>query len=535
MKIYKIKESSHKVINNDKEQYVSDGFSDAEEISLEDLECMGLHFTPQENSPSISATGLRPQIGSNSSGGLGREAIEKTFFSNGIDGFMQIFNRTIQAVGEVELGTLQKDTEKREHLTVLQRNSPKSDESLSVIEAFEYARRYMADNRYFAFDIVEPLYEKQIDEEKIDEQVASVNASLDSIEGISVNIDNLSTEEISGLIKVAFANIQELKKKVSDVNKELEEKLASKSRIGQEDLTSEKSEKNLIKKDDTNSKKDEEIAKLERKKIKNESKITGLDKLKASLENRENGKLTIDSPKSTIEGINTLIDTLKEQSKSLGPVEKAEKKRIMEELNKARATISIELRRKSKQIIDKEIRGKAKPESLIYANFERIDYNEDAVAWVDFQKHPHNCHTLVLDQEYEIDGITEPRGVKLNSSDLSLISLDGKNPASCLDFARVMYENLPEERRENFAMDVPDRIKDGMIIGKFFEYVNLYENSRNAPEEFIEKALQLQSEVMESFPHFGTEATAEELRIFQTGISDERASSNKQQEDFIPQ
>lgn len=88
----------------------------------------------------------------------------------------------------------------------------------------------------------------------------------------------------------------------------------------------------------------------------------------------------------------------------------------MEELNKVRAALSIEVRRESKKIVDAEIRGKAKPESLIYANFERIDYNEDAVAWVDFQKNPHNCHTLVLDNEYEIDGITEPRGVKVNSS-----------------------------------------------------------------------------------------------------------------------
>lgn len=292
MKIYKINENSHKVIVNGKEQYVSDGFSNAEEITFEDLENMGLHFTPQRNSPSISATGLKPQIGSNSSGGLGREAIEKTFFSNGIDGFMQIFNRTIQAVGEVDLGTLQKDTEKREHLTVLQRNSPKSAESLSVIEAFEYARRYMADNRYFAFDIVEPLYEKKIDEEKIDEQLASVNASLDSIEGISVNIDNLSAQEMSGLIEIVSANIGNLREK----NKELQEELASKSRIGQDDLTSEKSEKNLIEKDGLDSEKeDKAIAKLERKKKKTVSKIIGLDKLKTSLENCENGKLTINS------------------------------------------------------------------------------------------------------------------------------------------------------------------------------------------------------------------------------------------------
>lgn len=213
MKIYKIKENSHKVINNDKEQYFSDGFSNAEEITFEDLERMGLHFTPQRNSPSISATGLRPKIGSNSSGGLGREATEKTFFSNGINGFMQIFNRTIQAVGEVELGTLQKDTEKREHLTVLQLNSPKTTERLSVIEAFEYARRYMADNRYFAFDIVEPVYQRQIDEEKIDEQVASVNARLDNIEGITVNIDNLSTQEMKRFNRNGFRKYKKTRRK----------------------------------------------------------------------------------------------------------------------------------------------------------------------------------------------------------------------------------------------------------------------------------------------------------------------------------
>lgn len=196
MKIYKIKENSHEAIVNGKEQYVSDGFSNAEEITFEDLESMGLHFTPQRNSPSISATGLRPQIGSNSSGGLGREAIEKTFFSNGIDGVMQIFNRTINAIGEVELKSLQIDKEKREHLTVLQRNSPKTNESLSIIEALEYARRYMKDNRYFAFDLVEPTYEIQIDEEKIAAQVASINARLDSITGITVSSRAFNKEDI---------------------------------------------------------------------------------------------------------------------------------------------------------------------------------------------------------------------------------------------------------------------------------------------------------------------------------------------------
>lgn len=225
MKIYKINENSHKVIVNGKEQYVSDGFSNAEEITFEDLESMGLHFTPQRNSPSISVTGLRPQIGSNSSGALGREAIEKTFFSNGIDGAMQIFNRTINVMGEIDLKSLQNDKEKREHLTVLQRNSPKTNESLSIIEAFEYARRYMEDNRYFAFDLVEPTYERQIDEEQIDSQVASINSRLDNITGITVSSSAFTKEDIQRILETVYANIENLKEKSLKLDEKLKSQL----------------------------------------------------------------------------------------------------------------------------------------------------------------------------------------------------------------------------------------------------------------------------------------------------------------------
>lgn len=253
------------------------------------------------------------------------------------------------------------------------------------------------------------------------------------------------------------------------------------------------------------------------------------------LKNVENENFMIDSPRTTIAGLDELIGVLKNQSKNLESEEKLDSKRIMETLNKTRASISIELRRESKKMVDDEIRGKVIPESLIGANFERIDYNEDSIFWVDFKRNPHNCHTLVLDKEYGINGITEPKGVRLNASDLNLISLDGKNPASSLDFVSFMYEELPEERRENFAMDVPGRKKDGMIIGKFLEYVKLYENSRNSPEEFVEEALKLQDEIIEKFPKFGAKSTPEELRAFQAEISDKQKNLlNKEQEEGGP-
>ncbi len=92
MNVKTLKVRTQKIIQYDEntneqtEKYINLGYVPNKEVSLEKL---GYHFTPRKNFASIQATGLRPQIGSNSSGGLGREALDKTFFSNGKNGVMQ--------------------------------------------------------------------------------------------------------------------------------------------------------------------------------------------------------------------------------------------------------------------------------------------------------------------------------------------------------------------------------------------------------------------------------------------------------------
>lgn len=476
MKMYRIKELAHKVINNGEEQFVSDGFTDAQEITIEDLEHLGFHFTPQKNSASISSTGLRPQIGANSSGDLGKEAIEKTFFANGINGAMQIFNRTINICGEVPLVILQEDKEKRVDLSETQKDQSRANENLSIIEAFEFARRYMSGNRHFVFDLVEPVYEKQIDEENIDAQIASINSRLNGISNISVQRGSLTSKDIKTLIETLQSNISKL-----EVRK----------------LTLDKNQA------------------TEKEKNKVSRRIARLEMVKSLLESDENEILSVAKPKTTIEGLDTLTNILKKQCKDTDSKESTE---LIKKVNKLRAAVSIGIRRESKKLVDDEIRGKVKTTSLIGANFERIDFNEDAISWIDFQKHPHNCHTLVIDKEYGIDGITEPEGVKINASDLKLLSLDGMTPATSIEVIRSIYESLPEERREDYVMKIPGRRVDSMIIGKFFEYVDLYENYKDSPDKFFEETSKLQSEVARDFPNFGHKSTPEELKKIQEEI-----------------
>ncbi len=492
MGLYTIKENSHKEMRDGKDEWVSDGFIDPKEISLLEIDKLGFHFTPQKNCAAISATGLKPKIGSNAKGDLGKSAVEKTYFSRHIDGAMQIFNRTINALGEIPLNALQKDDEKSLHLMVSQKSPLRSEENFSIIEAFEYARRYMGENRYFAFNLTEPQYERQIDENKIDAQVASINERLDEISGITLDSRYFTNEDIKELKEIVKSKISDFEEKTTMLN------------------TYQASKK--------------EKSKVIRKK-------TSFEKVEDMLESAKEGALLVSNPKTTINGIDRLIDELMTRKKEKSSEEGKESIDLLaKKVSKLRAELSIEIGRKSKKLVSEEILGEVKPDSLVGANSTRIDYNDEAISWVDFYKHPHNCHTLVLDIDMGISGITVPRGVRISASDVRLLSLDGKEPASSIDIIQFMYNKLPEERRKNYGMNVPSRKKDEVIIGSFLEYVDIYSKYIDSPSDFLEKISQLQECVAQEFPNFGKKVSAEDLKRFQAELIEERKKEVSERE-----
>ncbi len=483
MKLYTIKEDSHKE-NSDEKKYISEGFRDPQEIELSDLDKLGFHFTSQKNIASISATGLRPTIGANAEGDLGKSAVEKTYFSRSIDGTMQIFNRVIHVAGEAQLKAFQNDKEKNIFLTESQSSPLRTEQNFSIIEAFEFARRYMIGNNYFVFNLIEPQYERPIDEDKIDSQVSSINERIDEISGITIDINGIFTsEENESLQEIVASEISSYEEKMILLN------------------THESNEKDKIK--------------VARKK---ETFV----KVGDMLASQEDGILSISAPQTTIYGIDKLVDVLSDRKKEKEIGEQENLKQLIGKVKQLRAKLAIEIGRESKKLVVEEIVGQVNPISLVGANFTRIDYNDEAISWVDFHKNPHNCHTLVIDDSMGLQGTNKPKGVRIKASDVSLLSLDGKEPANSIDIIQFIYNNLPEERRENFGMDVPNRTKDKVIIGKFLEYVDIYRDYKDSPNVFLEKIAELQESVAKEFPKFAMKASEEQLKQFQEEMMQER-------------
>lgn len=467
MALYLMKENSHKEKDsNNEEKFVFDSYSNEKEIVIEELEKYGFHFTPQENVEAISATGLKAKIGSNSKGGLGKEAIEKTFLSYGINGMMQLFNRLLCASYETPISAILETKEKSKYLLEYE----KSKDSLSVIEGFEYVRKYMEDCKYFVIQIREPEYDKsQLNDESIKSLILDVNSNLDKITGITIN-HNLTSDEINRI-----ENIN--KKYISD----LEEK-----------------KQNLIFQSKKNNYQveDKSIEKITKK----QNNIRLFNDMILQNNDTENlNVFSVEKPKTIIDAIDSISNKLNKDN--------LEDRKILEKLIQIRAQITINIRRKSKEEIDKA-RGKVKPETLTTeygANFERIDYNEDAVMWLDQKRYPHNVHTMIRDIDSGIEGIENPIGVRVSENDLLLVSVDGKKPANSLQVIKAIYENSNNKDRKNdFTMNMLNRNKDIMHIEHFLKYVEIYEKYKNNPEKFSQNIICLQDKIMEDFPQKNT-------------------------------
>ena len=145
-------------------------------------ENVAFHFTSQSNIKSILNEGLRPLIGDNSSGGLGQSAIEKTYFSYGLEGVLQLYNRVISASFQQRIG----DFNGLSHKPFVPDSAKDkgSKDSLSIIEGFEMIRQYMEDNVYLIIDATKTQYEHNIS----DEDLEMVNSSISELNDSGINI-----------------------------------------------------------------------------------------------------------------------------------------------------------------------------------------------------------------------------------------------------------------------------------------------------------------------------------------------------------
>lgn len=165
----------------------------------------GFHFTPQTAEAGLSQTGLESRIGVNSSGKLGKEAIPKVFFSNGITGALMTFNRiaNIPADGKPSQNTvamLVKDyykylpdrikafvPEEKRSLSSLEqadineliRNLNNNGiYTLDYCEAFEFLRDWMLENMYAIFEAEPSQYEHELTEQDIEEINSARNPEI---------------------------------------------------------------------------------------------------------------------------------------------------------------------------------------------------------------------------------------------------------------------------------------------------------------------------------------------------------------------
>lgn len=161
-------------------------------------EDVAFHFTSQNNMESILTEGLRPSIGDNASGVLGKSAIEKTYFSYGLEGVLQLYNRLIMTSFQQRIGDFTGITHKP--FVPDSAKSKKPEESLSLIEGFEMIRQYMEDNVYFMFEAPKTRY----DGDSISKE------DLDKINGLIKELEDSDGEKIIKKIKGLNEQIEKI-------------------------------------------------------------------------------------------------------------------------------------------------------------------------------------------------------------------------------------------------------------------------------------------------------------------------------------
>lgn len=180
---------------------------EASELDLSSKQ-YGFHFTNLDTRPNtIPEVGIIGKIGSNSTGALGGEAIPKPFFSVGLEGMLQTYNRTLNIALDMPVAGFN-----QEHMAYIPESAKtkSGNERLSTEEAFIFMKNYFGANTYLVFEAPRAEYEFPISQEQLDEINKQIRASkdyqlideLDSLkeEGLD-DISGLSKREISKLVR----------------------------------------------------------------------------------------------------------------------------------------------------------------------------------------------------------------------------------------------------------------------------------------------------------------------------------------------
>lgn len=194
-------------------------------IKLEDIDPVTIrrgiafHFTPQQNLENILETGLCSRIGENSSGALGRSTIPKVYFSYGLEGVLQLYNRFLNQSLEMRGKIFQKSSYKNFLPESALKKDPNSN--LTVLEGFELVRQLMENNEYLIFDVTMSEYEHNLDD-----------AELDKInKGVEVLKDE-NGESIPGKIRYLNRTIKQLANdRSADHREEIKKCVAERNRL----------------------------------------------------------------------------------------------------------------------------------------------------------------------------------------------------------------------------------------------------------------------------------------------------------------
>lgn len=184
---------------------------------IEDIRSgIGFHFTSKAVTSKILENGLLPKLGANSSGGLGKEANDKTFISYGLEGALQLYNRLVIASFQGRL----KDFRTNTHESFLPDVTIGRDESsrMSVLEGFEMVRQYMESNNYIVFDCPVIEYDREITEEEL----KSINSDLKKSKEYK---EIMLIDEITELLTDQDKSLEDIKTNVMARIAEYKEKL----------------------------------------------------------------------------------------------------------------------------------------------------------------------------------------------------------------------------------------------------------------------------------------------------------------------
>ena len=201
---------------------------------------VGFHFTSKEIMQKIFDTGLKPTLGANSSGGLGKEANDKTFISFGLEGMLQLYNRLLHAAFQ---GTI-KDFQNETHASFIPDVAKGRDQatSLTMLEGFEMVRQYMENNVYIVFDCPVGEFQRELSEDEIDGINDSIKTEhgelykrISTIDEISENLSNdkKSIPEVIGKITASIEKnkieleAQKDPEKIKKLESKIEIKLAA--------------------------------------------------------------------------------------------------------------------------------------------------------------------------------------------------------------------------------------------------------------------------------------------------------------------